>query len=490
MKHKIILFFIILILIFINLFSCNADTTDKNQKNDADNNENAGSADQTQSDEPEDMFATIGDGDFAGYEFTFLTLEAGINDTNRFVQEIMVEEETGDTIDDAIFRRNSMLFDRYNVKIKTVPSMNPDGDARKTIKAGDDIYDMVNLYKGSAMALASEGLFKNFHDLQNVDFSAPWWSARCAAGLAVQGRLYNMSGSILISEIDDTLAMIFNKKLAENYEVENLYSLVKQGEWTLDKMSKIVKNISSDLNGDGAYKPKDDLFGYIQDPASMTFNWVFSSDLLRGYIDGDGKYEPNADIARCQSLVDMLYDLFVDKQSAYTGLDLYEGLKYFEDNRIFLYAIILRNIELLRGMDVDFGVLPYPKLDENQKSYLTHVGGASPIMCIPITNGENNRTGYVLEAMSIASYNIAVPAYYDIALKTKYSRDDDSSEMLDIILESRMYDISYYAGNSLISMIAPMITKVEHNFASVYEKQSANIFKNLQKIIDKLINID
>lgn len=487
MKRKIILFFSIFI--FIGLFSCNADTTDDRTPG-ASGGENAGNANQTPSDEPKDMFASVGERDFGAYEFTFLTLEAGINDTNRFVQEIEVGEEIGDTINDAVFLRNSMLYDRYNVKIKAVPSMNPDGDARKTIKAGDNIYDVVNLYKASAMSLASEGLFKNFHELQNVDFSAPWWSSRCAAGLSVQGRLYNMSGSILISEIDDTLAMIFNKKLAEDYEVENLYSLVKQGDWTLDQMNKTVKSISADLNGDGKFTPKDDLFGYIQDPASMTFNWVFSSDLLNGYIGGEGTYEPNVDFARCQSLVDKLYDLFADKQSAYTGLDLYEGLKYFEENRIFLYAIILRNIELLRGMNIDFGVLPYPKLDKNQKSYLTHVGGASPIMCIPITNGDNDRTGYVLEAMSIASYNIVVPAYYDIALKTKYSRDDDSSEMLDVILESRMYDISYYAGSSLINMIAPMITKVEHNFASAYEKQSANIFKNMQKTIDKLIDID
>jgi hypothetical protein len=330
----------------------------------------------------------------------------------------------------------------------------------------------------------------NFHDLAYVDFFAPWWSSRCAGGLGVQGRLYNMSGSILISEIDDTLAMIFNKKLATDYEVEDVYSLVKRGAWTLDKMAGMTKRISGDLNGDGAFKPKDDLFGYIQDPASMTNNWVFSSDLLNGYIDDSGAYEPSVDSERCQMLVDKLYDLFADKTSAYTGLDLYEGLDYFEDNRIFLYAIILRNIELLRGMDIDFGVLPYPKLDESQKSYLTHVGGASPIMCIPATNGDSERTGYILEAMSIASYHIAVPAYYDIALKTKYSRDDESSEMLDIILESRMYDMSYYAGNSLISIIAPLITKTDHNFASAYEKQGAKIFAAMQKTIDKLVAVE
>ena len=482
MKQKIIIF--LLVFAVFTCISCNADTAESN------NTQSTDDQTQTEPEQPKDMFEVLGDRDFEGYEFRFLTLQAGINDTNRFVQEIEVEEESGDTIDDAVYLRNSMLRDRYNIKIKAIPSMNPDGDARKAISAGDDAYDMVNLYKGSAMALAAEGRFMNFHDLPNVDFFAPWWSSHCVDGLGVQGKLYNMSGSILISEIDDTLAMIFNKKLATDYEVEDVYSLVKQGSWTLDKMIGITKRISGDLNGDGAFKPKDDLFGYIQDPASMTNNWVFSSDLLNGDIDGDGVYNPNVDVARCQTLVDKLYDLFADKTSAYTGLDLYEGLNYFEDNRIFLYAIILRNIELLRGMDIDFGVLPYPKLDENQKSYLTHVGGASPIMCIPGTNSDLDRTGYILEAMSIASYNIAVPAYYEIALKTKYSRDDNSSEMLDIILESRMYDMSYYAGSSLIQIITPLITNTEHNFASAYEKQGERIFASMQKTIDKLIAVN
>ncbi|MCL1793789.1 MAG: hypothetical protein FWG34_07960 [Oscillospiraceae bacterium] len=485
MKRKVIIFWAVLAA--FNCISCNSGKAGENNKS----NENQSVAEQNQT-EPEmakNIFETIGEKDFGGYEFKFLTLQAGINDTNRFVQEIEVEEETGDTIDDAVYLRNSMIFDKYNVKIKAIPSMNPDGDARKAISAGDDAYDMANLYKNSAMALAAEGRFMDFRDLPYVDFSAPWWSSRCASGLSVQGKIYNMSGSILISEIDDTLAMIFNKKLATDYELEDLYSLVNQGSWTLDTMTGIVKRISGDLNGDGAFNPKDDLFGYIQDPASMTYNWIFSSDLLNGYINGDGIYDPNVDLARCQILVDKMYDLFSDKTSAYTGLDLYEGLNYFEDNRIFLYAIILRNIELLRGMDIDFGVLPYPKLDESQKSYLTHVGGASPIMCIPNTNSDPVQTGYILEAISIASYNIAIPAYYEIALKTKYSRDDDSSEMLDIILESRMYDISYYAGNSLINIIAPIITKNEQNFASSYEKQSAQIFKAMQKTIDKLVAV-
>ena len=36
-----------------------------------------------------------------------------------------------------------------------------------------------------------------------------------------------------------------------------------------------------------------------------------------------------------------------------------------------------------------------------------------------------------------------VPAYYDVALTGKHIRDEDSAEMLDIILDGRVFDLGY-----------------------------------------------
>ena len=80
--------------------------------------------------------------------------------------------------------------------------------------------------------------------------------------------------------IDDTLAMIYNKKLAEDNGFESIYTLVFDGKWTLDTFAEQATAIYADIDGDGTMKPANDLFGYIQDPASMTNNWLFSCDLL------------------------------------------------------------------------------------------------------------------------------------------------------------------------------------------------------------------
>lgn len=219
----------------------------------------------------------------------------------------------------------------------------------------------------------------------------------------------------------------------------------------------------------------------------MTTNWSFACDLMTGYIDSDGKWQPNVDVERAQNLCDKMAAIFAGGTFAYTGTDLYDGLNYFEENKIFLYAIILRNVELLREMNVDFGILPYPKLDENQSEYSTHIGNSSPILTLPITNNDFERTSLILEAMAITSYNIVRPAYYDVALKVKMSRDEDSADMLDIILDSSTYDLSYFTFNAISSILNPLISVGNTNFSSAYASQSNTINQNMQNFIDSVL---
>ena len=47
----------------------------------------------------------------------------------------------------------------------------------------------------------------------------------------------------------------------------------------------------------------------------------------------------------------------------------------------------------------------------------------------------------MVEALAAESMYTLTPAYYDIALERKYMRDEESREMLDIILSSRIVDL-------------------------------------------------
>ena len=420
--------------------------------------------------------------DFGGYTFRYLTLGSGINATTRFVDEMYIEKETGDVINDAVYQRNLLLSERLNVQVSVNGTDNPMKDYSTAVTAGENAYDMAGIYKSESITLVSKGLNRDWNTL-SVDYSNPWWSRSAVEKLQFAGHQYLMSGSILISEIDDTLALIYNKQIAENHDMEDLYATVSSGAWTVDRFISLCKTVSGDLNGDGKMTPGEDLFGYIQDPASMTNNWFFACDALGYTVDDSGTFAFALDLDRIQTMFDKLAPFHIS-ENVKVGVDLYEGLTYFEENTIFMYAIILRNLELLRDMDVDFGVIPYPKLDEAQENYMTHVGNASPILSIPVTNTEDDeRLSVILDAMAIASYEMMIPAYYETALKDKIVRDPESAHMLDIILDARTYDITYIYGYGPISSGAALLKDGKNTFSSSWAKNEKSLTKNMQKLI-------
>jgi len=92
-------------------------------------------------------------------------------------------------------------------------------------------------------------------------------------------------------------------------------------------------------------------------------------------------------------------------------------------------------------MDADFGIIIHPKYDENQEGYWNFTG-QPPIMGVPVTTSDPERLGMVLEALCYYSTDTVIKAYYDVLLKTKIARDDESEAMLDIMFNNRFYIIA------------------------------------------------
>lgn len=441
-----------------------------------------------------DLLDMIEKKDYGGYDFNVLATapDPNINNPTRFVDEIAVEREKGEVINDAVWYRNLFINNKLNVNIHAIPTSDYASTVRKSVHANDRAYDLISLYKHFTFSLAAEGLFRNWSELDIDYHRGEWWNQSALENLNICGIQLFMSGSMLMSEIDDTLAMLFNKVLAEDYNVGDIYETVKTGDWTIERFGQMVALVSADLDGDSKMKPGNVLYGYIQDPISMTNNWAFSCDLLHDKIEDDGTLSLNVDSDRINRTLEALSPI-MKSENVNTNLDLYEGLNYFKENTIFIYAIILRNVELMRDMDVDFGIIPYPKLDDHQENYYTHVGIGSPILTIPKTNvADDKMLADILEAMAISSHYYYIPAYYDIALQTKIARDEQSEEMLDIIIASRIYNWTYYAGtsegtSSIVTIIAPLIKKGSANFSSNWARSEARTIKVLQEFLDNII---
>jgi hypothetical protein len=156
----------------------------------------------------------------------------------------------------------------------------------------------------------------------------------------------------------------------------------------------------------------------------------------------------------------------------------------FANNQSLFYVQLLSLVTELRGMVDDFGILPYPKYDAVQSSYYSTVGSwHSMFLCAPLSQEDTERTGIILESLAGESHYTVKPAYYDIALKGKYARDEESEEMLDLILSTRTYDIGwYYAIGGYNEEIMNLFRQYKTDFTSMYQKYETKAGKDIDKL--------
>jgi hypothetical protein len=163
-----------------------------------------------------------------------------------------------------------------------------------------------------------------------------------------------------------------------------------------------------------------------------------------------------------------------------------------EENRALFSWIRMRIVERLRAMETDFGIIPLPKLDAQQENYYTHNNphtGAG--ISIPRSNKNLERTGMILEDLSAESRYTLQPAYYELNLRGKFVRDDDSQEMLDIILSNTAYDIGYiydFGGFAMSIIHYGRDRKTE--YVSTYERFEPRMQSDIEKMIETYENLD
>ena len=437
--------------------------------------------------------------DFGGYEFTFLTRTSDSIDWTEWEhRDLYAEEETGDIINDSVYKRNNKIEEKYNIKISEVKVSDFSGTVRKTVSAGDDAYDVVLPHLMEVAALAQNGSIMDIFQVPYLDFDKPWWNQNCPRDLSIGNKLFTMQGDLLILDNDAMEAMIFNKALLQDHALENPYDIVKRGEWTFEKLYDMSKGISKDLNGDGEMYIKDDLFGCILQADTDISFLVSGGDKI---VSKDENDYPVITFGsdRTYRITDAISRLMLDEENV-VNLHSYEGkfgiydeqVKMMQENRALFSWIRMRIVERLRSMETDFGILPLPKLDKDQPKYITHNNPHTGVgISIPQTASDLERTGMILEDLSAESRYTLQPAYHEINLRGKFARDDESQEMLDIILDNTAYEIGYIYNFGGFSMTIVYNGKNKSTaYASQFEKMETRMQTDIDKTIAAYENIE
>ena len=375
---------------------------------------------------------------FEGKELRILTSK----DTKH--SPVLVEEQIGEVVNDALWVRNEKVSERFGITMsESVLIWSEARDtARNTITSGDDAYDLISLIDREAVNCVIEGMFYPVEDVQYIDLSKPYWIQSMNENLTLGGRQLLAYSSMMMTVYDFTYVMLFNKQLIEDMQLESPYDLVENGTWTLDNFNKYAQAGVSDLNGDLAYDMEDQ-YGITSVPRQFSPCVWIASDCLTIEKDSDDLPIYSMNNERMLDVLTFAHELtgagniwFKQQHTDYTS-----HRTLFTSGQSLFTCDSFGNLfkEEYRAMTANYGLIPFPKFDEEQDSYYSRVEGGSPYM-VPVTLEDTSFSGAMLEALSCESYNSVLPDYYDVALKVKLTRDEQSMRILDEIMENRVYD--------------------------------------------------
>lgn len=426
--------------------------------------------------------------DFGGETFTILIDRENGNLLD--MTDFDVEEGEEDVLNDALYRRLTIVEDTYNINFATKHSDDINADISKTIRAGLDEYQAMAPRLMNATKFSANGYGINLMTLENLTLSAPWWDQNCVRDMSFGNRLYLITGDIFYKHYDAIAMIGFNKNMVEDLGLENPYTLVKENKWTLDKFNEMARQATFDLDGDGKMT-RNDRYG-LSTQADYLTSMINGSGESYFKKDGDDIPYFNADsLKTIPVIIDKVLEHYIGDSFCFhrDGTADLAQFWIFPEGRSLFYWMMPRYIDMgLRAMDANYGFLPIPKASPEQTRYydnVNHWHGYSYM--IPNTVADPESSAYIMEALAYEGRKIVKPAYYDVCLQRKYTRDEESSEMLDIIFSSTVYDFGFlYGVASFVNTLeAEMYQKNQISYVSTYEKYSGKIDKALDDLIYK-----
>jgi len=424
--------------------------------------------------------------------------------------EVFAENQTAesDNISNAVFERNDRILQAYGVTITELAGKHTNDHysaiSNEVAAPTGDFQAIVSNTSGSA-SFATNGFLWNLNsdDIEYMDFEKPWWDTNMAKGMSIDDRLYFATGDLLTADNDATFCILFNKSIATDCKIPDLYALVENGTWTMDAFYSYEQLGVQDKDGDGKLAYDKDICGFaFTDDAPYCMLFAGGVTMCTKDDTDTPIYQLNVGLA--QDIADKGHlifakDLTVDMNSVVSsaGITMYvTGQKTFGENHALFMCEVMQCVTRLRGYEADFGILPVPKFNEAQPDYYSMMHFTASCVSIPRSvNAEKVvMVNSIIEAMAYHSVDTLTEQYYEINLKTKGAKDEQSGPMIDKILSSRVCDLAYYyqwgsnSFSTLASCLRPTsgrgVSSMNAKFKGAIERSIGQLLKSMDKFED------
>lgn len=472
-------------LICSSAISCGSGTSsDTSPDTDGTSDPSSGQASDSQ---PAENLPPIEKCDNGGAEFTIYAPDWGL-----YPNYFFADTQSGEVMNDKIYERRRRTEEQLGITLNHLLEGTIDDQyerVKKLVMSSTDEFQMFLTHCVSGVgAMLTDNLLYDWNSLRYADLTKDYWNQSINELMSLDGRLYYAVSDFMLA---DPNAILFNKQLVEDLALEDPYEIVRSGKWTIEKMTEMSAAATEDLNGDGTMN-ENDRYGFATPSNFLLSSFYSSAEIKLVSKDSNGKFELTFYNDRTIGVFEKL-DLLMNRSGdAYSyASDAAPEAKLTIDTGKTLFApVSLNKLYNYRGSTVDFGILPYPRYDETQKEYMTN--DWSGLMGIPATVSDPDLVGKVAELLAFYSADTTIPAYYDVVLGEKLSRDENSKEMLDIIYGNVIYDPGLYLFGwgkimSLYTSIKDvLVIKKSPDLASYYKKLESGAKSEIEKFLNNL----
>lgn len=463
------------------------------------------SAQETQSAEPpaDDETDLPSDLRFNDPEISFLIGEPSANKGGTFTERsIMLEDFDPDAkVDYAVYSRNMQVEDQLNVTIlcRAINDAIIKNTLMNDLLSGESAFDILGGYQAWDIALAQQGIVMNLNKLGEygadyIGFEKPYWSQQYDNALAYKGSMYWITGDLALRYLGGMYCTFVNLQLYNDVMLTkhgSIYDLVDDGAWTLDTLEEMSREAYMDLDenesGGATGTSAGDRLGLVVEKNDMLDGMAVGAGVVWSTTDGEGNVQiAITDTALNQAAVEFaqkMYRMFYEGDGAYYVIPHNHSAKAFEifntGRTLFVHDKVYQAENYL-GEFENYGIIPSPKLNAAQENYRTGIHDGCTLFGLMATGDTIPASAATLELMAALSYKTVRKVYYDETLHYKYSRDPDSSRMVDLIHDSVYIDFAFAWGNSLNSV---------HNIFrdTVTSQSTATTFKKQKNVIGTLL---
>ncbi|MBO5127854.1 MAG: hypothetical protein J6D10_09830 [Clostridia bacterium] len=466
------------------VFSACSDTTVQENPADAPNAEaqsaeNPENAAAAEAEEEPDIYANLPAGDYGGGDFSMLQYE----ETSAATSTICVEELNGEAVNDAIFTRTQNVNERLNVNIVFTKTGLSDVNSimSSSIVAGDDLHQVFWQHSTNTVTnFLTKGYLMQLDGIQGFDFENPWWNKNAMESLKLNEKTYMAFGDINYYLFDFQSIIICNMPMITDYNMQDPYTLVDEGTWTIDAFLGMVEGAAQDINGDGQLGTAEDVIGFTGFKTATELAFLHAADVSLFSRDADNKIVYDGVSEKYFEVLSRYSAIFGDKNYAEHNGDY---LGRFRQGLTLFTGCSVGELSTMREVEFDYSVLPYPKYDEGQEGYISFITNQMQPMVIPITVQDTARAGVVLENLCGESHKVVRDKYFEVLLESKYVRDQKAIDTLHMLYGSDgRFEIAHvYGWNQLENDVTAALTGAADTFISSMEKKE----KALVKVMDR-----